>query len=169
MPGATLQVIEDSFVRGGTYGSDNYGSQTTLTIKKRDSDASYAREAYLKFNKSTVTGTINSAKIKLYVNSLHSNSTSVPIRAFGINNQAWTESTLKYSNRPTEAGTSQGSDTASAAGSYIYLDVTSFVKNFSGSVISFRIVGLTEDVGAELASKENTTASRRPVLQINGG
>jgi endo-1,4-beta-D-glucanase Y len=169
LPGATLQVIEDSFVRGGTYGSDNYGSQTTLTIKKRDSDASYAREAYLKFNKSSVTGTINSAKIKLYVNSLHSNSTSVPIRAFGINNQAWTESTLKYSNRPTEAGTSQGSDTASAAGSYIYLDVTSFVKNFSGSVISFRIVGLTEDVGAELASKENTTASRRPVLQINGG
>lgn len=167
--GTTLAVIEDSHVRGGTYSADIYGSQTVMTVKKRDSNASYVREAYLKFNKAAVSGTINSAKIKLYVENLHSASLAVPMRAYGINNQSWSESTLKYTNRPTEAGTSQGSDTASAEGGYVYLDVTSFVQSYAGSLLSFRIVGLTEDVGVDVASKENATASKRPVLLINGG
>lgn len=167
--GSTLAVTEDSFVRGGTYDGDNYGTQTTITLKKRDSNASFVREGYLKFNKSAFTGTVNSAVLKLYVNSLHSNTTSFSLQAIGINNNSWTESALKYSNRPTEAGTALGTATANAAGTYVELDVTSFVKNYTGNILSFRIVGLIEDAGADLASKENSTSSKRPLLIINGG
>ena len=166
--GTTLPVVSDSYVRGGTYSADNYSTETSMTIKKRDNNASFAREAYLKFDKSSISGTINSAQIKLYVNSIHSDVTSVPMRAFGINNNSWSEAGITYANRPTEAGTSQGSATATSSG-YIYLDVTSFVKQHTGSLISFRVVGLTEDAGAAIATKEHSTSSRRPVLIINGG
>ncbi len=168
-PGTTLAVTEDSFVRGGTYSGDNYGSQASLTLKKRESNVSFDRKGYLKFNKSSVTGTVNSAVIRLYVNSFHSNTSSFPLQAIGITTNSWTESTIKYSNQPTTSGTALGSATASSAGTYVNLDVTSFVQNASGNTISFRIVGLTDDAGADFASKENSTSSRRPVLIINGG
>lgn len=166
--GYTLAVTADSYVHGGMT-STNYGTDTTLTVKKRDNNSAYVREAYLRFNKSSVSGTINSAQIKLYVTSLHSNTPTFPLRAYGIQNNSWTETGITYANRPTEAGTALGSATASAAGQYVYLDVTSYVQQQSGNQLNFRIIGLTEDYGAAFASKENTTASRRPVLVINGG
>lgn len=166
--GASWNVVSDSFVRGGTYSAINYGSDTSMTIKRRDGNTAFAREAYLKFEKTPASGTIQSAQIRLYVNSLHSDVTSVPMRAIGLQQSSWSEAGITYANRPTETGTSQGSATATGSG-YIYLDVTSFVQQHAGSLISFRIVGLTEDAGAVLAAKEQSNSSRRPVLLINGG
>lgn len=167
--GVTLPVVSDTYVRGGTYSTINYSTETTMTVKKNDPNLSFARQGYLKFIKSSVTGPITSAKIRLYVDSIHSNATSVPIRAFGIYNNTWSEATITYANQPTEAGVSQGSATATGTAGYIYLDVTSFVNSQSSDTLSFRIVGIDHDAGAVLATKENATASKRPVLLINGG
>nr|WP_276310887.1 DNRLRE domain-containing protein [Paenibacillus paeoniae] len=162
-----LPVVSDTYVRGGTYSTINYSTETTMTVKKNDPNAAFARQGYLKFNKPSVSGPITSAKIRLYVESIHSNATSVPIRAFGINNNSWSEAGITFANQPTEAGVSQGSATATGTAGYIYLDVTSFVNSQSGATISFRLAGIDHDAGAVLATKENATASKRPVLIIN--
>ncbi len=163
----TWNVVSDTYVRGGTYSNDNYGAETSMTVKKRDQNTSFAREAYLKFEKTPVAGTIQSAKLKLYINSIHSDVTSVPMRAYGLTDNSWSEAGITYANRPASSGVSQGSATAIGTG-YIYLDVTSFVQQHTGSLISFRIAGLTEDAGAIIAAKEHSSVSRRPILIING-
>ncbi|RJE91308.1 hypothetical protein D3P07_04455 [Paenibacillus sp. 1011MAR3C5] len=167
--GVTLPVVSDTYVRGGTYSTINYSTETSMTVKKNDPNLSFARQGYLKFIKSSVSGPITSAKIRLYVESVHSNAAAVPIRAFGIYNNMWSEASITFANQPTEAGVSQGSATATATPGYIYLDVTSFVNSQSSDTVSFRIVGIDHDAGAVLATKENSTSSKRPVLLINGG
>ncbi|WP_327204854.1 CBM96 family carbohydrate-binding protein [Paenibacillus sp. DMB20] len=164
-----LTAIEDSFVRGGTYAGDNYGSLNAMTVKLRSSNASYDRTGYVKFDTSSLSGTVSSAIIKIYVTNIHSNTTSYKMEARGISNDVWSETSINATNQPTEAGTALGTVTVSQEGVYVSFDVTSFVNNQSDGTVSFRIVGLDEDMGADFASKENSDPAIRPVLVINEG
>lgn len=163
-----LTAIEDSFVRGGTYAGDQYGSQNTMTVKLRASNASYDRAGYLKFDTTSLSGSVSSAILKIYVTSIHSNTSSYTVEARGINNDAWSETSINATNQPTEAGSALGTVTVSQKGAYVSFDVTSFVNSQSDGVVSFRIVGLDEDMGADYATKEHSDTAIHPVLIING-
>ncbi|MGG4107296.1 DNRLRE domain-containing protein [Paenibacillus lautus] len=163
-----LTAIEDSFVRGGTYAGDQYGSQNTMTVKLRASNASYDRAGYLKFDTTSLSGSVSSAILKIYVTNIHSNTSSYTVEVRGINNDAWSETSINATNQPTEAGSALGTVTVSQKGAYVSFDVTSFVNSQSDGVVSFRIVGLDEDMGADYATKEHSDTAIRPVLIING-
>ncbi len=165
----TLSVTQDTYSRGGAYSNDNYGAETSLGVKKRSTNQDVNREAYLKFDTSSLTGTVNSAILKVYLVNFHSNTTSQVLQVQGINSDMWDELTLTASNQPTEAGALLSSETLTAAGAYVSFDVTAFVKAQTDGVVSFRLVGGDEDTGANYASKEHTNAAFRPVLVINGG
>jgi len=90
------------------------------------------------------------------------------VEARGINNDAWSETSINATNQPTEAGSALGTVTVSQKGAYVSFDVTSFVNSQSDGIVSFRIVGLDEDMGADYATKEHSDTAIRPVLIING-
>lgn len=165
----TLTAAEDSFVRGGTYANDNYGSSDTMSVKLRASNASYDREGYVKFNLSSISGNISSATLKLYVTNIHSNTTSYRLEARGLQNDAWSETTINAANQPTEAGTLIGTATVNQKDAYVSFDATAFVKSQTDGAVSFRLVGLDEDLGADYATKEHANAAIRPVLVVNAG
>lgn len=56
----TVRPPDDAFVRGGTYGDDNYGGSTSMTLKDDANIDSY-REAYVASDFSDIDGEIESA------------------------------------------------------------------------------------------------------------
>lgn len=166
-PHVTLGDVADSYVRDGTYANTNYGTATTLVVK--NDGTGYNRKTFIKFDLSSITGTITSAKVTL-----------VPVGEgmAGITNQAnlvsdntWGEATITWNNQPA-ASTLLGTWTVPAAGTSLQFDVTTQAqaaltadKKLSIVVTSPTNQGSTGDVS--YASKENGTASYRPVIVIN--
>ncbi|MGB7157671.1 MAG: DNRLRE domain-containing protein [Tepidisphaeraceae bacterium] len=99
--GTTLTTNTASYVRGGTYGGTNFGSDPTL-LAKVSATASNIRESYLKFDLSTI-GSITSAKLRLFGGL--SAAGSVQVGAFSSSNTSWTEGGITYNNRPSTSGT----------------------------------------------------------------
>ncbi len=140
-----------------------------MSVKLRASNASYDRKGYVKFNLSSISGNISSATLKLYVTNIHSNTTSYKLEARGLQNDAWSETTINAANQPTEAGTLIGTATVNQKDAYVSFDATAFVKSQTDGAVSFRLVGLDEDLGADYATKEHANAAIRPVLVVNVG
>ena len=64
-----LTPTADAYVRGGSTADTNYGAETVLEIKNGSGDSN-DRWTYVKFDLGSVTGTISSATLKLYVTAL---------------------------------------------------------------------------------------------------
>ncbi|WP_214629245.1 DUF7594 domain-containing protein [Paenibacillus agaridevorans] len=161
----TLQPEADTFVRDGTP-STNYGSDPGLVTKKSTSGVN--RESFLRFDLSSLTGTVQSAKIRLIPVSVGSSSTTN--RAHYIANNTWGETTLTWSNRPA-AGTLLSSWSSMSVGTPIEIDVTTLVNNallndqkISIGVYSPTNVGSAGDI--IYGSKEQATAANRPLMII---
>jgi len=161
----TLLPEADAFVRDGTP-TTNYGTDPTLVTKKNTSGVN--RESFLRFDLSSLTGTVQSAKIKLvptYVGSLITMN-----RADSITDNTWGEATLIWNNRPS-AGTLLASWSSMSVGIPVEFDVTTLVNNAlaADKKISIRIYSPT-NVGSAgdiiYGSKEQTTATNRPQLII---
>lgn len=165
-----LQMIpvEDSYVRGGSYAEINYGTSTVMVVKNAP-DASYTRESYLKFDLSKVTGTnIASAKLYIYGKADDSNGTNTDIKAYGVDNDTWSETGITWNNRPLPSSLQSTVNVDNTANAWRAFDVTPYVQEqYSGDkTVS---LCLKEDVAAGLSctlySKESG-ASVRPYLKI---
>lgn len=159
----SFNPVADTFVRGGTYASTNYGASPLMTIKGSPT-VDYDREAFLRFDLSGYSAsTVSSAKLRVYVNYLEL-STALPLKAFGVSDDTWSESGLTWNTRPA-TGSPLGSVSVTGTGTYT-LDVTSFVSSAISGDKKVSFV-LKDDTGAnnavELDSRE---ASTRPVLEV---
>jgi len=130
----TLVPIEDSYTRGGTYNTTNYGTSNTLTV--RDALPNYKMKTYLKFNlKGVDLSTVNNAKLRLYSTTLGG---SCNVRLSQTSND-WSETTITDSNAPVN-GTQIDTLTIKYANTYNEWDITNFLKNRSNitdSIVSF--------------------------------
>jgi len=88
-----INVVEDSFVRGGQFGNTNYGSDDKLIVKS-STNPNFIRESYLKFNTKGLYPHYN-CKLKLY-NSI----TSSFLIQISKTHTSWNESTITYNNKP---------------------------------------------------------------------
>ncbi|TSA54380.1 MAG: DNRLRE domain-containing protein, partial [Planctomycetaceae bacterium] len=117
----TLYSTKDTYVRDGAYADTNYGTETTMAIKE-NATAGYTRRSYVRFDLSSITGTVTDAKLRLYVNRRDASTTH------GCNfiGDSWYEGSLTWNNRPA---TGSRLDTVSvpSAGNWIEFDVTSQV------------------------------------------
>jgi hypothetical protein len=161
---STLTPTADTFVRGGTYELDNYGTLTELVVKDGpDTSNLYDRRAYLKFSLSGVSGTVSRALLHLHVSSVQTGATSVPIKLTATGD-SWTESGLTWQSQPT-----LGSDltTGGVTGvGRITLDVTSYVSNQAAGddQASFVVIGTnTYNYGIDIDSRESVN---KPALEI---
>jgi hypothetical protein len=124
------------------------------------SDGAPTEAAYVRFNVSSYTGTIVSAKLRLYTTDGAGGATGTIRR---MSNTSWSENGMTYNTRASIDGAQVGSFNNVAAGTWIEADVTSIVK--APGTYSFGISQTGTD-GVDFATRESSTSSRRPQLVI---
>ncbi|MHC4195948.1 MAG: CBM96 family carbohydrate-binding protein, partial [Planctomycetota bacterium] len=129
----------------------NYGSDTYMAVR---SDATgKARNTFLKFTVSGVSGTVSSATLKMY-----SQNVTQSVTAKAVSNTSWTEGAITWNNQPTIGSTL---DTKSpSASSWVEFDVSNSVTG--NGTYSFCLQGST-DTGQSFDSSEGTN---NPVLEV---
>jgi hypothetical protein len=94
--GDSLVPTDDTYARGGTYASQNYGTAIMMVTKQTD-NASYNRESFLKFKVGNVGNGISEAYLHTYGTIVN----SVEIEVYGSVNNSWSEKSLTWNNRPS--------------------------------------------------------------------
>src|SRR5690606_24730119 len=97
--GGEIVASADAYVRGGTYANTNFGSETELFVKN-DKTANNTREAFFKFNLSSVSQ-IGSAKVRLYPVGI--GDPGQVHRALLVTNDSWQENTITWNNKPSSS------------------------------------------------------------------
>lgn len=132
----------------------NYGSKPTLL-----SDADPVNGAYLRFTVSGVEGTVDSARLRLWVTNASGNGPAVyPTAA------SWSESAATWNVRPARTGPVLDDLGSVNAGRFVDLDVSDVVNG--NGTFSFELAAGSKD-GADFASRESSTADQRPQLIVN--
>ncbi|MNI46726.1 Gellan lyase precursor [compost metagenome] len=165
LPSSVFNPSADAYVRGGTaYQNVNYGTSAILNVKDSPS-VEFDRRSYLKFqlDNSSLTS-CTSAILKVHVSSLP-NGNPVTIKAFGISDDSWTETGIKWSNMPS-LGSQLSSVSMTSAGTVYAFDVTAFVSTqlAGDGVVS---IALTDNAGmnkeVQMDSREGAV---KPVLEV---
>jgi hypothetical protein len=146
----TLTAVADAKVDASTP-TTNFAT-TALRV-----DASPDVRSYLKFDASALTGTVQSATLRVWATSAQ----SVGYDAFGVSDSSWTETGLTYANQPTAIGAKLGSSGPVTAGTWTTIDVTVLVQ--SAGVYSV-VLETTSATALALASRED--AAHAPQLVV---
>jgi hypothetical protein len=123
----TITSTVASFVRDGSYASQNFNADSTLTVK-RDGFAGNTREAYVKFDLTSVAS-ITSAKLRIYGKLADTRDASVGVSIFNAADTTWTETGLTWNNRPASGLTQHGSfNVAGTTNQWYEINLTSFLQ-----------------------------------------
>jgi len=165
--GSTLNPAADAYVQDGSVASTNFGSATTLLVKAQAS-AGNRRIAYLRFDLSSVQGSILGAKLKLYGN----NSTagySGTETAYAVASNSWSESGITWNTAPT-LGAAIGSAQVTSTKQYVTWDLGSYVSDAQtngASAVSIALVMNTPtDKADTFVSREGSSNLPQLVLSI---
>lgn len=138
-----LYPIADAYVDSSNP-TRNYGSSAQLRI-----DGSPERRAYIAFDLQGLAGPVTRATLRIYANS----SASVG-HVVSTSDSTWSESTITYANAPG-VGSNIGSSGRFSAGTWIELDVTTYVD--AGGVYSF-VLTTPHTTAISYGSRESTNA-----------
>ncbi len=145
----TLNPVADSYVDSSNPAVNN-GTSTQLRV-----DGSPIVNSYLRFNVSGQSGTVKSVSLQIYANS----SLSTGVTANRVADNTWGETTITYSNAPA-IGSAIGTSSAVSTGTWITVDVTSYVTG--NGTFSFAITS-PNATALSMASRE---ATNKPKLVI---
>jgi glucose/arabinose dehydrogenase len=95
----TILPAADAFVRSGVYADTNYGKDTSLHAKKTET-LDFARKIFLKFNISSFTPEVSSARLRLYGALNTTQDSSVPIEVHNAVDTSWSETSISWNNSP---------------------------------------------------------------------
>jgi hypothetical protein len=127
----TLIPGEDAYVRDGSNAAITHGTtDPTLLITKLSpaGQLNNARETYLRFNLSQVSGTVSSAILRVYGKIDGTTTPTVPVAVFPCSNTSWTENTITWNNKPAAGSTGLDTTTiTNTAYTYFTWDVTAYV------------------------------------------
>ena len=178
-----LSAVADSHVRGGSsYLNTNFGADSTVNVRNH-ATASNDYEGYFRFDTSTISGTIQSAVLKLTPSSFGND-----IKTYGFRvrllqdaDDNWVEGNggtdnnpvneIRWGNKPTGTGLSLNVVPSTIAnGSPLSIDVTSMLAQ---SINTNQLASFNLDVTGESTnryvffhSRTATTTAYRPVLVI---
>jgi hypothetical protein len=127
LPPAQARVLADAYVRGGPYAATSFGA-TSETVVKFSSAPEYLREAYMKFDISSVQ-TGETVHLRLSGKLSDTRAASVVTQIFGVSNTSWAETSLNWNNRPAADATVLGSITVTGVTAQWYeVDLTNYVQ-----------------------------------------
>jgi hypothetical protein len=148
----TFIPVADTYVNASSTGT-NYDTATSLRL-----DGSPDVHAYLRFNVSGLSGTIAQVRLLLFSN----NSDSSGIRAFGVADNSWGETTTNYTNAPA-LGSQLATSSSFASGVWVSLDVTTYVTG--NGTYSFGVTNLSS-TAISVASRETGADAPQLVVTI---
>jgi parallel beta-helix repeat protein len=152
----TFTPVADAYVNEASPGT-NYGSNATLRV-----DGSPIVNSYLRFNVQGLSGSVTSAKLRIYANSNQSSGFQV----HDVTNDTWVESAITYSGPnagPAISPTAVATTGPVTAGVTYEFNVTSLVAG--NGLVSFGLK-TTHTTALSLASRESANA---PQLVVETG
>lgn len=168
-PTVTLSAVADGYVRDGTANADlNFGAVSSMTVK--NDAVGFTRQSYVKFDLTSVTGRVDSARLRLVPSSV--GLAGITHAAALIADAAWQESTLTWNNRPLP-GATVAVWTVPAVGTAVEVDLTDQLRaaRAAGATSVTVVIVQTANQGgsssASYATKESGTVANRPALKIN--
>jgi chitodextrinase len=153
----TLNALADARVEQANP-TTNYGTSSTLAA---DQSSTAQVESYLKFDAAEVTGTVTSAKLRLWTTTGSTSATTNGPAVYGVNTD-WAEGTITWNNKPGRAATATANAAALAVDSLVEYDVTDLVQD---GTYSFSLVPDSSD-GTSFNSRSNSATTKRPQLIV---
>jgi hypothetical protein len=151
----TFNPVADAYVIQSSPNS-NYGSSTSLRV-----DSSPITRSYFRFNVSGLNGaSVQSALLRVYANS--ASSAGFSVRALADN--SWVENKITYANSPA-AGNSIGNASKFSAGTWVQVNVSSFIK--AAGTYNLVLTGLNS-TNTNLASREASGKAAQLVVTLAG-
>lgn len=157
----------DAYVRDASYAAINYGTATTVVVKK-DGNSGYSRISYLKFNLNNFANA-GMAKLRLYIASAGTTITGTQWQVYKCDNDSWTETGITWNTKPDT--TTLLASTPGKKTGYAEWDISSAVATEAADdkILTLAIVsgvsGQTND--ASFYAREHTVTSLRPVLLVD--
>ncbi len=124
----TIVANEDTFVRSGAFAGTNYGNDLQLHVKNGAS-ADSDREIYLKFNISSLSAGLASAKLRLFGRLNDTSNANVATTVYKSATDTWSEATQTWNTRAASSATALASATVTDITPRWYeWDLTTFLK-----------------------------------------
>jgi hypothetical protein len=134
--------VTDIFVKGTDYGNMIYVGAYGLT------GSPLMMTPAVKFNLSSVTGTITSATLKLRVGEISNPAPTLNVNVYGSNDDSWTDTTTPPSVPSSKITPAIATFAATGLvdGNWVSIDVTDFVKGqFAGDQVASFVLASTVD------------------------
>lgn len=137
----------------------NYGSSTVVKV---EADATYEKQGFFKFTVSGVTGTVQSAKMKLYITGNGGTPTG-QTAVWSNSNTGWTESGITWNTKPASTSQIASFTNPTTINTWVEVDVKSLITG--DGTYSLQLITNANDY-IDFASKNHGTSSYRPVLEV---
>ncbi len=95
-----FETDADTYVRDGSYTNTNLGSDSSLWVKD-DSNSVYDRRIFLRFDLSSYSGSITTAKLSLMPNTVGSGIANTDLQAYLVSDDSWSETGITWNNQPS--------------------------------------------------------------------
>lgn len=158
----TLAPLADLYVRDGSSAASNFGA-APLVVVKGSTTVGNSRQAFLKFDASGISDTIDNVTLRLFGSSTAS-TPSVSLGTFGVGDATWSEVGINWNNKPDLAGGAISTRSVSSTTDQWYeWDVTSFVKSeiaAGRTTVALSLAPMTSSTAnptAEFASRESAS------------
>jgi uncharacterized delta-60 repeat protein len=161
-----LRAAADAYVRDGTSAGLNFGTSTQLQAR-RGATAGNHREAYLRFNLTSMT--VATAKLRLNAKLDGTAAASAGFTVYSSTNTTWSETGLTWNNRPAAGATALRSATVSGTTSKWYeLDLTDFLKaeRAAGRTAVTLVIRASAASAATVLFNSDEAAGSRPELVV---
>ena len=167
--GFTAQA--DSYVRDGSSASSNFGTATTVLVKNTGTtNSGFNRWIYLRFDLTSVTGTVSSAKLRLFGKVDNTASESHSTALYSVASTTWSETGITWNNKPATGTTALSTTTVTSAAATTYeWDATAYVMNELAAgrkVIALALKNVTTSSSTETFNSREASGNR-PTLQID--
>lgn len=167
----TLTATKDVYVRDGANAAVNYGTTNPTKMETKldvTANSGFNREGYLGFDLSTITGTISSAKIKVFGN-LGAAGTAIPVAMYAVSSTTWAEATTNWNNKPAASATALATTSVTdVTGKYYIWDVASYVnteKAAGRNLVSFNFKNLA-NAASQLSWNTKEAGTNAPQLEV---
>lgn len=161
-----LAPVGDATMRDGTYGDTNFGTAKTMTVK--EDAVNFARRSILKFDLSSIAGTITSAKLTLTPTA--EGSAPGMVHQLYRTADSWSESSVTWNGMPVD-GAQLTSWSVPAINTPVGLDLTGAANSvMAGSKVLSMKLKAAANYGAQgavdYASREHAVPAYRPTLVV---
>lgn len=168
----------DTWVQGAeAFRNTNYGASAEMQVKRTlNPGAGRGRRGFLKFDTSGYTGTISSARLRIYARLSDSTLADIPMIAQKVTDTTWDETTLTWNNQPTTASPAALASITllNSKAQWYEFDLTAFIqaeRAANRKVVALRLINTvpTGNSGAFFTSiNSKEAAENAPELVIEG-